>query len=305
MCGIVGLHLRTPELYPLLGTLLSSMLCEMGDRGSDSAGVAVYGDPTWSPPGQGCVSVADLGTGRTEDVELVRRTVAVALDEDVDAVEVVAVGDSHLLSCDTSSEALLAAVRGCYPHAIVAGFGSDMAVLKGVGHPRVLTEGWALSGAQGWQGVGHTRMATESAVTPSGCHPYAVGPGQCMVHNGSFANHATIRRELRARGVVFDSENDTEVGARFIAAQLSEGRDVESALKELCATFDGFYTLLVSNRDSFAVVRDAIACKPAVIAETPDWVAMASEYRALSGLPGVEDARIWEPEPEVVYAWSR
>jgi amidophosphoribosyltransferase len=278
------------------------MLCEMGDRGSDSAGVAVYGDPTWAPPGQGCVSVADLGTGRREDIGLVRRTVGTALD---DEVEVVAVADSHLLSSDGSSEALLSAVRTCYPEAIIAGFGSDMAVLKGVGHPRALTESWGLAGAQGWQGVGHTRMATESAVTPSGCHPYAVGPGQCMVHNGSFSNHATIRRELRARGVVFDSENDTEVGARFIAALLAEGRDVESALKELCRTFDGFYTLLVSDRDSFAVVRDAIACKPAVIAETDDWVAMGSEYRALAGLPGVENARIWEPEPEVVYAWSR
>jgi glutamate synthase domain-containing protein 1 len=180
-----------------------------------------------------------------------------------------------------------------------------MAVLKGVGHPRALTVAWALAKAQGWQGVGHTRMATESAVTPAGCHPYAVGPEQCMVHNGSFANHATIRRELRAAGVHFDSENDTEVGARFIAQQLADGREVGNALKELCATFDGFYTLLVSNRDSFAVVRDAIACKPAVIAETEDWVAMGSEYRALAGLPGVESAKIWEPEPEVIYAWNR
>ncbi|MDT0550713.1 glutamine amidotransferase, partial [Streptomyces sp. DSM 41529] len=135
--------------------------------------------------------------------------------------------------------------------------------------------------------------------------PYTVGPGQCLVHNGSFANHATIRRELRRAGVAFDSENDTEVGARFVAEQLAAGRDVATALKDLLAVFDGFYTLLVSDHDSFAVVRDAIACKPAVIAETPDWVAMASEYRALAGLPGVEQARIWEPEPEVVYAWTR
>lgn len=213
-------------------------------------------------------------------------------------------GEVRMFS-DVGSEILLDAVRAAYPEALVAGFGPDIAVLKGVGHPRQLTDGWALTKAQGWQGVGHTRMATESAVTPAGCHPYAVGPAQCMVHNGSFANHATIRRELRAAGVPFDSENDTEVGARFIAKLLSEGRDVEGALKELCAVFDGFYTLLVSNRDSFAVVRDAIACKPAVIAETDDWVAMGSEYRALAGLPGVEKAKIWEPEPEVVYAWSR
>ncbi|WP_349270557.1 glutamine amidotransferase [Mycolicibacterium parafortuitum] len=302
MCGIVGLHLRTPDLYPRLGELLTGMLCEMGDRGSDSAGVAVYGDPSWSPPGRGCVSLADLGTGVLEDATQVAAAVGAELGGDVDGV---AVGVRFVLSADVDSEVLLAAVRAAYPQAIIAGFGSDIAVLKGVGHPRALTDGWGLAGAQGWQGVGHTRMATESAVTPAGCHPYAVGPGQCMVHNGSFANHATIRRELRAEGVAFDSENDTEVGARFIAKQLAEGRDIESALKELCATFDGFYTLLVSNRDSFAVVRDAIACKPAVIAETADWVAMGSEYRALAGLPGVESAKIWEPEPEVVYAWSR
>jgi methylamine---glutamate N-methyltransferase subunit A len=290
MCGIVGLHLRTPELYPRLGELLTGMLCEMGDRGSDSAGVAVYGDPAWSPPGRTCVSVLEVEP--TAD------------DFDLD-VGVTQVGDTYVLTAEASSDVLLDAVKTAYPQALIAGFGSDMAVLKGVGHPRALTDAWRLANAQGWQGVGHTRMATESAVTPAGCHPYAVGPEQCMVHNGSFANHATIRRELRAAGAQFDSENDTEVGARFIAKQLADGRDVESALKELCATFDGFYTLLVSNRDSFAVVRDAIACKPAVIAETDAWVAMASEYRALAGLPGVEAARIWEPEPEVIYAWTR
>jgi len=290
MCGIVGLHLRTPELYPRLGELLTGMLCEMGDRGSDSAGVAVYGDPTWAPPGRGCVSVLEVEP--TAD--------AIGLDVDVRVV-----GDTFLLTAEVSSGALLEAVRAAYPDALIAGFGSDMAVLKGVGHPRTLTDGWGLATAQGWQGVGHTRMATESAVTPAGCHPYAVGPEQCMVHNGSFANHATIRRELRSAGVQFDSDNDTEVGARFLAEQLAGGRNVEAALKELCATFDGFYTLLVSNRDSFAVVRDAIACKPAVIAETADWVAMGSEYRALAGLPGVENAKIWEPEPEVIYAWNR
>jgi methylamine---glutamate N-methyltransferase subunit A len=290
MCGIVGLHLRTLELYPRLGELLTWMLCEMGDRGNDSAGVAVYGDSAWSPPGRACVSVLEVEPA--------------ADDFNLD-VSVTRVGDTYLLTAEAPSDVLLDAVKTAYPQALIAGFGSDMAVLKGVGHPRALTDAWRLADAQGWQGVGHTRMATESAVTPAGCHPYAVGPEQCMVHNGSFANHATIRRELRAAGAQFDSENDTEAGARFVAKQLADGRDVASALKELCATFDGFYTLLVSNRDSFAVVRDAIACKPAVIAETDAWVAMASEYRALAALPGVTSAKIWEPEPEVIYAWTR
>jgi methylamine---glutamate N-methyltransferase subunit A len=298
MCGIVGLHLRTPELYPRLGELLTGMLCEMSNRGSDSAGVAVYGDPVWTPPGRGCVSLLEVD----RDDESISAAVGSALGGDVSATTI---GDTRLLTADADSETLLAATKVAYPNALVAGFGADLAVLKGVGDPATLTQSWGLAKATGWQGVGHTRMATESAVTPSGAHPYAVGPEQCLVHNGSFANHATIRRELLSSGVRFDSENDTEVGARFVASRLADGRDVETALKELCATFDGFYTLLVSNRDSFAVVRDAIACKPAVIAETADWVAMGSEYRALSNLPGVETAAIWEPEPEVVYAWTR
>src|SRR5882757_3888353 len=298
MCGIVGLHLRSPGLVPHLGQLLAGMLDEMADRGADSAGVAVYGDPAWSPAGHGCVSL--LTTGMSAD------EVASKLNCKLGGIVTVKqIGETYQLCAPMDAETLLKATREACPAALVAGFGADLTVLKGVGHPRDLTVGWGLPGATGWQGIGHTRMATESAVTPSGAHPYAVGPEQCLVHNGSFANHATIRRELQAAGVRFDSENDTEVGARFVASRLAEGRDVETALKELCATFDGFYTLLVSNRDSFAVVRDAIACKPAVIAETDDWVAMGSEYRALAGLPGVGSAKIWEPEPEVVYAWQR
>lgn len=298
MCGIVGLHLRSPELYPRLGELLAGMLCEMQDRGADSAGVAVYGDPGWSPPGRGAVSLVQVGVPLAD----AEAALGDALGSAVTGTEL---DETFVMTADVTSTELLAAAKAAYPDALVAGFGADLAVLKGVGHPRELAERWGLAAAQGWQGVGHTRMATESAVNPSGCHPYTVGADQCLVHNGSFSNYATIRRELRAEGVEFDSLNDTEVGARFVAKQLAEGHDVETALKELCATFDGFYTLLVSNHDSFAVVRDAIACKPAVIAKTDDWVAVASEYRALAHLPGVENARTWEPEPEVIYAWTR
>ena len=298
MCGIVGLHLRNPEMYPRLGELLTGMLREMEERGADSAGVAVYGDPVWSPAGRGTVSLLEVGVPPAE--------VATALGAELGSeAAVIALDGTYLVNASTDSLDLLAAVRKVYPEVVVGGFGEDLAVLKGVGRPRDLAQSWELPAAQGWQGIGHTRMATESAVTAAGAHPYAVGPGQCLVHNGSFSNHATIRRELRAAGAEFDSENDTEVGARFVASELATGKDVEAALKELIGTFDGFYTLLVSNSESFAVVRDAIACKPAVIAETGDWVAMASEYRALAGLPGVEQARIWEPEPEVIYAWNR
>ncbi|MDH6247583.1 glutamine amidotransferase [Mycobacterium sp. OTB74] len=298
MCGIVGLHLRNPELYPRLGELLSGMLIAMEARGADSAGIAVYGDPVWSPPERSTVSLIEVDA----TPEQVASTLSARIGTEV---TVTALDVTYLVSADAEPETLLAAARDVYPRGLVGGFGKDVTVLKGVGTPTTLAQNWKLATAQGWQGVGHTRMATESAVTPSGAHPYAVGPDQCLVHNGSFANHAGIRRELRAAGVEFDSENDTEVGARFVAHELAGGADLETALTDLTTTFDGFYTLLVSNSDSFAVLRDAIACKPAVIAETDNWVAMASEFRALAHLPGIEEARIWEPEPEVVYAWSR
>lgn len=291
MCGIVGLHLREPSLEPRLGELLTAMLAQVVERGPDSAGVAVYGDPRLSPPGRAVVSL--LGVTPAEAEAALPGAVAVAADA------------TTVVHADLPIADLLAAVSAALPHATVIGSGTDMAVLKGTGNPVRLAESFGLAGVTGWQGVGHTRMATESAVTPEGAHPFSVGPGQCLVHNGSFANHATIRRELRAQGVEFDSENDSEVGARFIAHQLAQGADLEKALRLLCERFDGFYTLLVSTGDSFAVVRDAIACKPALVAETGAWVAMASEYRALDVLPGIENARIFEPEPEEVYVWRR
>ncbi|MGY1837522.1 hypothetical protein ACI79P_20750 [Blastococcus sp. SYSU DS0510] len=302
MCGIAGLHLREPSLYPRLGELLTGMLCQITERGPDSAGVAVYGDPRWSPAGESTVSLLPGGAGAEE--------IGTALRERLPEAVVVDAGQTLVVHAATDPATLVEAVRAAAGRvgkgeAVVIGQGEDLAVLKGVGHPQVLAAEFGLASAQGWQGVAHTRMATESAVTPQGSHPFSVGPDQCLVHNGSFANHATIRRELRAAGMTFDSENDSEVGARFVAAQLAAGYDLEKSLKLLCERFDGFYTLLVANRDSFAVVRDAIACKPAVVAETPEWVAMASEYRALAGLPGIDNARIFEPEPEEVYAWQR
>ncbi|WP_319053983.1 class II glutamine amidotransferase [Streptomyces europaeiscabiei] len=291
MCGIVGLHLREPALEPRLGELLTAMLGQVVERGPDSAGVAVYGDPVLSPPGRAVVSL--LGITAAEGEAALPGAVAVAADA------------TTVVHADLTVADLLAAVADALPHATVIGSGTDMAVLKGTGNPVRLADAFGLAAVTGRQGVGHTRMATESAVTPEGAHPFSVGPGQCLVHNGSFANHATIRRELRAQGVEFDSENDSEVGARFVAHQLAQGADLEKALKLLCERFDGFYTLLVSTNDSFAVVRDAIACKPALVAETDAWVAMASEYRALDVLPGIENARIFEPEPEEVYVWRR
>jgi glutamate synthase domain-containing protein 1 len=244
MCGIAGLQLRDPQLYPQLGSLLTAMLCQVAERGPDSAGFGVYAEPRWEPQ----ETRADLQVSR---------------------------------------------------------IGSALTVVKGVGGAADLAADTGLASAAGWQALAHTRMATESAVTVAHGHPFTSSPEFCLVHNGSFSNHATIRRELIADGIGFETDNDSEVAARFVGAQLHNGDDLHKALRRLTERFDGFYTLLVTTRDEFAVVRDPIACKPALIAETPEWVAMASEYRALTGLPGIGRARVFEPAPEEIYLWSR
>jgi glutamate synthase domain-containing protein 1 len=279
---------RDPELFPRLGRLLETMVGGVVERGPDSAGVAIYGDRRRCPEGYAAISVL------ARDVAL-----------DLPGLLVTEAGDTTVLAAPMPPDALVLAVRTALPDATVVGTGTDLTVYKGTGDPRTLAGTYDLANATGWQGLAHTRMATESAVTPEGCHPFSVGPDQCLVHNGSFANHATIRRELQAAGHVFDSENDSEVGARFVADRLARGEDLDKALRLLCERFDGFYTLLVTSADGFAVVRDAIACKPAIIAETDRWVAMASEFRALAELPGAESARLYEPEPERVYHWTR
>jgi glutamate synthase domain-containing protein 1 len=300
MCGIAALQLRNPSLHPQMGSLLSSMLCQIVDRGPDSAGLAVYNTPGLVSEGTATLSLL----GKDQGLPLTDITAALDALLPAAAVTVRVVGDTTLVNAAVGTDLLVKAVSDTLPGATIIGRGEHVAVMKSVGHPMEIAAEHGLEAMSGSQGLSHTRMATESAVTAGGSHPFSVADDLCLVHNGSFSNHATIRRDLMREGAVFDSDNDTEVGARYIASRLQQGDDLETALTNLGKVFDGFYTLVVTTADSMAVVRDPIACKPAIIAETDDYVAMASEYRALAALPGIENARIFEPEPGKVYTWS-
>jgi glutamate synthase domain-containing protein 1 len=301
MCGIAALQLRNPSLHPQMGSLLSSMLCQIVDRGPDSAGLAVYNTPGLVSPGTSTLSLLGKDHGMT--TAAITAGVAAMLPADA-AATVKVVGDTTLVSAAVGTDLLVKAVTETLPAATVIGRGGHVAVMKSVGHPMEIAAEHGLEAMAGTQGLSHTRMATESAVTAGGSHPFSVADDLCLVHNGSFSNHATVRRDLKREGVVFDSDNDTEVGARYVASRLKQGDTLEEALVNLGKVLDGFYTLVVTTADSIAVVRDPIACKPAIIAETDDYVAMASEYRALAALPGIDNARIFEPEPGKVYTWS-
>src|SRR5438105_1220461 len=289
MCGIVGLFCKSPELEPRLGEHLAAMLVQMDDRGPDSAGVAVYRDP--APDGFSKLTLyshdeAPYWLAQGFDVQSVRARHAVVLVEgDADEAE--------------------AAVRREHPDVRVMSAGRVIEIYKQVGRPRAVAEAFAISEFQGTHGLGHTRMATESRVTTEGSHPFSTGRDLCLVHNGSLSNHNRLRERLRREGLEFQTENDTEVAAAYLTWRLREGASLEQALEGCLDDLDGFYTFLVGTADGFAVLRDPIACKPAVLAETDEWVAMASEWRAIAVLPGASDAQMWEPEPSSVYAWEK
>ena len=302
MCGIVGLHLKNPDLQPRLGELLSVMLEAMTTRGPDSAGIAVYSDPAGSSGAGGDLQYS-LRSETGTDWELLGKAIAADTDSEVRVRRLVR--DSAVLESGADEALFLAAVRRAAPDVTVVGYGHSMVLVKDVGAPADICARYGIPGWSGYQGTGHTRMATESAVTTAHSHPFAPAADLALVHNGSFSNYATIRGRLARSGVYCETDNDSEVAARLIATRMAEGDSLEDALRTVLKEMDGFFTLLVTTRTQFAVVRDSFACKPAVIAETGDYVAMASEYQALAALPGVADAEVFEPMPEEIHLWSR
>ena len=297
MCGIVGLFLKDKSLEPKLGAMLSDMLVTMTDRGPDSAGIAIYGSEVNK---NGKITIQsdapdevfsdleqDIKTATGTKVSVKRKSTHAVLEMDASEVNSVRV-----------------ALNKIRPSVRIMSAGDTIEIYKEVGLPKDVAARFDISSMSGTHGIGHTRMATESAVTTMGAHPFSTGSDQCLVHNGSLSNHNSLRRKLRREGVHIETENDTEVGAAYLTYKMQQGSTLGEALESSLKDLDGFFTFLVGTKDGFGVVRDPIACKPAVMAETDQYVAFGSEYRALVNLPGIEEARVWEPEPATVYFWT-
>lgn len=296
MCGIVGLFLKTDKYQPRLGELTSSMLVTMTDRGPDSAGFAVYGDR-----GEGLKM-----TLRGKSAVALQEVLA-ALDRQFGRAFASVARDTHVVVTipaerETQVREWLAANA---PDVDIVSVGRRVEIYKEVGLPGRVADRFGLSHMQGTHAIGHTRMATESAVTTNGAHPFSTGLDQCLVHNGSLSNHNGLRRMLQHEGLRFATQNDTEVAAGYLSWRMHEGDSLQKALESSLNDLDGFFTFVVGTETGFAVLRDPIACKPAVMAETDDYVAFGSEYRVLVGLPDIENANVFEPEPARVYTWER
>ena len=297
MCGIVGLFLKDKSLEPKLGAMLADMLVTMTDRGPDSAGIAIYGDA-----GDGLTKITVQSAEPGKDFADLDKDLKEAIGKPVAMM----VKSTHavLEFPADQTEAARSALAHLRPNLKIMSVGDALEIYKEVGLPKDVAERFDLAKMKGSHGIGHTRMATESAVTTLGAHPFSTGPDQCLVHNGSLSNHNGLRRELIRLGTTFETQNDTEVAAAYVSQKLKEGHNLGEALESGLDDLDGFFTFVVGTKDGFGVVRDPIACKPAVMAETDQYVAFGSEYRALVNLPGIEDARVWEPEPATVYFWN-
>lgn len=298
MCGIVGLYLKNPEIRDRLGAYFSPMLEQMSDRGPDSAGVAIYRD-----------EVSQSAKVTLYDFDLNFDWLKVAADATRDLgvdISVNRISSHAILIGEIESATLRRWVEEKRPNITVMSSGNNLEIYKEVGLPSDVLTRFGIPQISGSHAIGHTRMATESAVTTEGAHPFNTGDDLCLVHNGSLSNHHRLRGWLRDHaGFKFQTENDSEVAAAYLTWRLGQGATIAEALEAALLDLDGFYTFAVGTCDGFSVLRDPIACKPAVMAETDDWVAMASEFRALAQLPGVDEARVWEPEPATVYSWGQ
>ena len=296
MCGIVGLFLKNPALQGDLGRLTSMMLRELCDRGPDSAGFAVYGGET-----AGTTKICMVNRSDAVDWAAVAKQLGQAIGAEV-AVEIV---EDHAIFRTTGAGDIARKwLIDNVPSAYVLSQGRSIEIFKGVGDPAAIVDRLDLAHRAGTHAIGHTRMATESAVTVAGSHPFSTGDDTCLVHNGSLSNPNAIRRMLEPRGIRFDTDNDTEAACRFLEWRLREGDDLHTALQAAFEALDGFFTFLMGTPQQLALIRDPFACKPAVVAETDDYVAIASEFRSLAHLPDIQHATVFEPAPEEMYVWK-
>ncbi len=298
MCGIVGLYLKNPALEPELGRLFEPMLIEMTERGPDSAGVAVYHHPV----GPEATKLTLFHRDHDYAWKALETDMEKALDTEASLERV----SSHaVLTVEAGERAAVDWLMDERPEVQIVSIGRIIEIYKEMGLPAEVAEEFAVREMSGTHMIGHTRMATESAVTTAGSHPFSTGRDLCLVHNGSLSNHNRLRQWLKKNaGLRFQTDNDSEVAAGYLTHRLAEGDSLEQALEKALDDLDGFYTFAIGTARGFAVLRDPIACKPAVMAETDDWVAMASEFRSLAKLPGVGHAAVWEPEPAQVYTWG-
>ncbi len=299
MCGIIGYLDRRGGSDRPVGRVLLNMLQALSCRGPDSAGVALFGAPrqTW----QLQVKLPEHGDPVTATAE------ALAALRDTGPVHRHQVNGTYLrVELDRSADPARADERllARLPGAEVVSLGRQLEIIKQVGSPARLEREQGISRRTGSHGIGHTRLSTESRVDLSHSQPFwAHGvPDLATVHNGHITNYHKLRRGYEQHGHRFHTENDSEVIGVYLRDRLSRGLSLEDALRSSLDDFDGSFSYLAATGDRLAYVRDRYGFKPLMVAETPEWVAIATEEIALRQALG-RDFVAHEPAPGTMRVW--
>ena len=219
MCGIVGLLVRNPKMRDSIGELMLPMLIGMTERGPDSAGMAIFGAPVSADARKFSLysGVADFNwTKLGHDFE---KHLSIKAKIEPKA--------NHAVLTTTLEPATVKIwLKEHYPQLHLLSVGQLMDIYKDIGTPAQVAERYDFKNFKGTHLVGHTRMATESAVTPAHAHPFTAGEDWCLVHNGSLSNANSLRRKLQYEGIEFETDNDTEAACRFLQWRMREGDDL-------------------------------------------------------------------------------
>jgi glutamate synthase domain-containing protein 1 len=299
MCGIIG-FLDKRGRHRHLGQTLLTMLQALSCRGPDSAGVALFGTPQpfWvlqvklsEQHDPGSAAGAALDALRDHGTILRYETIGAYL-----RVEVERTADR-----DDLEKALLARL----PAAEIVSLGHQLEIVKQVGSPDQLEQTYGITRIEGSHGIGHTRLSTESRVDLSHSQPFwAHGvPDLATVHNGHITNYHKLRRQYEQRGYRFYTDNDSEVIGIYLRDRMAAGLPLVDALRSSLDDFDGSFSYLAASGDCLAYVKDRYGFKPLVVAETGDFVAMATEEVALRQALG-QDFVAREPPPGTMVAWT-
>jgi hypothetical protein len=268
---------KDPARRGAVGGLLADMCQELGRRGPDSTGLALYGEPV-----EGALVVrVDLDR---PDHDAAAAAVVTACAELTAVREQRRTGRSLRLVVGTVDGAHLAdhletRVLGVRVFSI----GRAMEVIKDTGRAGELDRAHALHEHRGTHGIGHTRMATESRVDIAHSHPFWARPfpDVAVVHNGTITNYHRLRRRLELRGHQFATGNDSEVIAVYVADRLAAGEPLAEALRASVSDLDGTFAYLIATDTAVGVARDQFATKPLLYAENDDMVLLASEEIAV------------------------
>ena len=309
MCGIAGIIYRDGSRD--IGREMTAMLQSMKHRGPDSTGYALFG------PASNTVvmryKLADANDARdyefAERLERNRAEVESRLTQlGARVTEVEEETDYALratLEYDGDLKTLADYVEDV-PNCEVLSLGHSLEIVKDLGDAETVCKQYDLDGFNGTHAIGHVRMATESDVDISGAHPYWAYPfpDVAVVHNGQLTNYFQWRRRLERSGHRFQSECDSEVIAVYLAEKMSEGLELEAAMRQSLDELDGVFTYICVTKDALGVAKDEMAAKPLVLYESDDLVALASEEIAIRAIIDHE-IDTYDPYEGEVLVWKR